>query len=239
MYLRDILSLPSSLKWCENKYMISPFIAEFWNTITGLVLCLSSFLFYKNNKKLTGNNNFDKSLNSYLFQANKTLFIVGIGTMFFHGTLLYIFQLFDEIPMLLMTFDYMYILLTITNSNYLYVYYTKYFLSFIIIVSYLIHPTLQIITFFTFFTTNVCFIILLLDKIPSKYKSSSTITKSYYLLITGIFVLLIWVADSLFCKYVQHFYLHSVWHIVTSILIYMFNDLLKIYISEFNFNKIA
>lgn len=229
----DILSLPASLKWCENKYMISPFIAEFWNTITGLFLCLSSFLFYKNNKKLTG------KLNSYLFQANNTLFIVGIGTMFFHGTLLYIFQLFDEIPMLLMTFDYMYILLTITNSNYLYVYYMKYFLSFIIIVSYWISPTFHIITFFTAFTTNVCIIILLLDKIPSKYKCSSTITKSYYLLVTGISVLLIWVTDSLFCKYVQHFYLHSIWHIVTSILNYLFNDLIKIYIKEYNFNKIV
>lgn len=229
----DILSLPASLKWCENKYIISPFIAEFWNTITGLFLCLSSFLFYKNNKKLTG------KLNSYLFQANNTLFIVGIGTIFFHGTLLYIFQLFDEIPMLLMTFDYMYILLTITNSNYLYVYYMKYFLSFIIIVSYWIRPTFHIITFFTAFTTNVCFIILLLDKIPSKYKCSNTITKSYYLLVTGISVLLIWVTDSLFCKYVQHFYLHSIWHIVTSILIYLFNDLLKIYIKEYNFNKIV
>lgn len=224
--------MKSTVDWCEENYKVIPFIAEFWNTITGLFLCMSSFLFYKNNKKLTG------KLNSYLFQANNTLFIVGIGTMFFHGTLLYIFQLFDEIPMLLMTFDYMYILLTITKNNYVHFYYTKYVLCFIIIVSYWIHPTLQIITFFTFFTTNVCFIILLLDKIPSKYKNSNTITKSYYLLVTGISVLLIWVIDSLFCKYVQHFYLHSIWHIITSILIYLFNDLLKIYIKEYNFNKI-
>lgn len=229
----DILKLPSSHSFCEYKYSTLPFIAEFYNTITGVALCLSSYLFYKNNKKLTG------KLNRYLYQANYNLFIVGVGTIFFHGTLLYIFQLFDEIPMLLMTFDYIYILLSITKSNYLYFYYTKYLLCFIIIISYWVHPTLQIIVFFTSFTTNVCFIILLLDKIQSKYKSNSTISKTYYLLIIGCIILLIWISDSLFCRYIQHFYLHSIWHIVTSILIYAFNDLLKEYVKEYNFNKIV
>lgn len=249
----NLLKFASSHSFCESKYTILPFIAEFYNTLTGLALCFSSYLFYTNNKNLTGNNNFDKtfyleqkpkflllrSLNNNLFQANYSLFIVGIGTIFFHGTLLYIFQLFDEIPMLWMSFDYIYILLTITKSKYLYLYYTKYILCPIIIVSYWIHPILQIITFFTSFTTNVCIIILLLSEIPSKYKNNSTIKKSYYLLVIGISILLIWLSDSLFCRYIQHFYLHSIWHIVTSILIYVFNDLLKEYIKEATFNKIV
>jgi hypothetical protein len=233
MYLKYALKLPSSHTFCESNYKVVQFIAEYYNTITGLALCVSSILFYKNNKKLIG------KLNNYLHKANCTLFIVGIGTIFFHGTLLYIFQLFDEIPMLLMTFDYIYILLSITKSNYLYIYYIKYFLSSIIILSYWIHPILQIITFFTFFTTNVCIIIFLLTKIPTKYKNNSIILQSYYLLIVGCIILLIWIIDSLFCSYVQHLYLHSIWHIVTSILIYLFNNLLKMYIKEYNFNKIA
>lgn len=235
MFLTQLLNSPSSHSFCESKYIYNNYIAEFFNSITGLTLCLSSYLFYKNNKKLTG------KLNSYLINANYNLLIVGIGTILFHGTLLYIPQLFDEIPMLLMTFDYIYILLSITKvtkGNYLYLYYTKYILCFIIVISYWIHPILQIITFFSLFTTNVCIIIFLLGKIPSKYKSSSTISQSYYLLYTGSIILLIWITDSLFCKYIQHFYLHSIWHIVTSILIYLFNSLLKVYIKEYTFNKI-
>lgn len=228
--------MKSTIDWCEYNYKVVPFIAEFWNTFTGLSLCLSSFIFYINNKKLIRNLYI---LNSYLINANYLLFMVGIGTIFFHGTLLYIFQLFDEIPMLLITFDYIYILLTITNRNYLWFYYTKYIWCFIIIMSYWIHPTLQIITFFTIFTTNICIIILLLYKIPQKYKSN---IHCYYVLVMvfiGVICLTIWIVDSLFCKYVQHLYLHSIWHIVTSILIFLFNNLLKIYIKEYYFTKIA
>ena len=239
--------MKSTVDWCEYNYTVVPFIAEFWNTLTGLALCISSFVFYKNNSELIynglvkDNNNNNNNLNRYLINANYLLFIVGIGTIFFHGTLLYIFQLFDEIPMLLITFDYIYILLTINKSNYVWFYYTKYIWCFIIITSYWIHPTLQIITFFTFFTTNICIIIIvLLYKIHPKYKTLYKETKVNYLPVIGfmgVICLTIWIIDSLFCKCVQHLYLHSIWHIVTSVLVYLFNNLLKIYIKEYNFTK--
>ena len=239
MHLRDILSLPSSLNWCEYNYKVVPFIAEFWNTLTGLALCISSFVFYKNNSALIYNDlvKDNNNLNRYLINANYLLFIVGIGTIFFHGTLLYIFQLFDEIPMLLITFDYIYILLNINKSNYVWFYYTKYIWCFIIITSYWIHPTLQIITFFTFFTTNICIIILNISHTSHIYKIHY---KENYLPVIGfigVICLTIWIIDSLFCRYVQHLYLHSMWHIVTSVFVYLFNNLLKIYIKEHNFTK--
>ena len=251
------MNFPASINWCEYNYKVVPFIAEFWNALTGLSLCLSSFIFYKNNKKLfkpsydPSQNKFylvkdTGNLNRYLINANYLLFMVGIGTIFFHGTLLYIFQLFDEIPMLLITFDYIYILLTINKSKYVWFYYTKYIWCFIIITSYWIHPTLQIITFFTFFTTNIYIIILNIYYTSHiHYKETNYFVKvkvQDYLLVIGfigVMCLTIWIIDSLFCRYVQHLYLHSMWHIVTSVLVYLFNNLLKIYIKEYNFTKIS
>lgn len=213
--------MKATVDWCEENYVVLPFIAEFWNTITGLALCFSSFMFYKNNKKLRGD------LNDYLHKANYTLFIVGVGTMFFHGTLLYIFQLFDEIPMLLMTFDYIYILDTLTKQQLSYFYKSKYVFCSIVIISYFVHPTLQIFAFFTFFSINVFLIFVLFNKIPDKFKSKQFKSNLFALEVCGSLCLLIWITDSLFCKYINHLYLHSIWHILTSILLYITNNLFK------------
>ena len=109
MYLKEILTLPSSISWCELDYFKSEYIAEYWNTLTGIFLCASSiYAYFKNDGIAT------------LYYSNVLLFIVGIGTMMFHATLVYIWQLLDEIPMLLIVIEYINILLHyLILSNYL------------------------------------------------------------------------------------------------------------------------
>jgi dihydroceramidase len=83
------------------------------------------------------------------------LFTVGIGTMLFHGTLLYPFQLLDELPMLLVANQYIRLLLQlkITSKCIDDLSYFKNITRFIniplVVIStiYFIHPNLQIITF--------------------------------------------------------------------------------------------
>lgn len=155
MYLKEILELPASISWCENINTHSIYISEFWNTITGLALCISSIINFYENKK---------SGHTRLFFSNYTLFIVGIGTMLFHGTLLYIFQLLDELPMLLIAFDYYNILVKLNifkriRSAYIYseintdiLKFNQFKLNFyhiaiLIISSYFLHTSLQIVLF--------------------------------------------------------------------------------------------
>ena len=88
----------STIQWCEDKYVHSDYIMEWYNTLTGALLSLSGILFYLNNRR-----------NVYISHFNNVsiiLIILGIGTMLFHSTLLYVFQLTDEIPMLWLCFEY-------------------------------------------------------------------------------------------------------------------------------------
>lgn len=144
----------SSINWCELDYVKSNFIAEYWNTLTGIFLCLSSIYCYrKNNSQYFYNLNYS----TYL------LFLVGIGTILFHGTLIYFWQLFDEIPMMLIVIEYNRILSTLKINHYTKMFRVNYLYMYmtipVIISSYYIHPKLQV---FTFQGSLVLFVILLL-----------------------------------------------------------------------------
>lgn len=88
----------STIKWCEDKNAHSNYIIEWYNTWTGLCLSLSGLLFYYGHINNVFISNFKNTC--------KILGILGVGTWLFHSTLLYIFQLTDEIPMLLLCFEY-------------------------------------------------------------------------------------------------------------------------------------
>ena len=77
MYLKQIFELLSSTSWCESKYVFTPYITEFFNTITRFALCISAILQFKYHRK------------NFLFMTQFYTFIVGIGTIMFHSTLLY------------------------------------------------------------------------------------------------------------------------------------------------------
>jgi len=148
-----ILSKKATINWCENDYIYSYYIAEFYNCLTGIFLCCSPLLFYYNNAiKST-------SFITCIFQLNRCfqlLFIVGIGTLLFHATLLYVFQLLDEIPMFLLCIEYYTVLDTlfvINKSRSEWVEHTefinmyKYILCIVIILSGYIYDDLQVFIF--------------------------------------------------------------------------------------------
>jgi len=84
----------ATMLWCEEKYAYSVMIAEFWNTITDIPFVAIGlyYLFYCWRWKLKR-----RYLLCYFFYT-----IIGIGSFFFHATLRYEAQLFDELPMMLM-----------------------------------------------------------------------------------------------------------------------------------------
>ncbi|KAI8600428.1 ceramidase [Dissophora ornata] len=80
----------ASVDWCENNYVVSFYIAEFWNTVSNIACFIAA------------------ALGIYFFPGNERRFtllfttcgFVGLGSVLFHGTLRHKMQLLDELPML-------------------------------------------------------------------------------------------------------------------------------------------
>lgn len=171
----DIFKLPSSISWCESKYKVVPYIAEFWNTLTGICLIVSGLLFYKNNQSL---------ISAHFSRIIGLLIFVGIGTMLFHSTLYYPFQLLDELPMILLCNEYLVLLMSLETTQktlsetHLYILNNGLFYSYsmipFIIVSYFIHPMLQVVSFHITLKISEISIVLIL------YKLSTTLNHIVY-----------------------------------------------------------
>jgi len=82
----------STIDWCEQNYVYSHYVAEFWNTVTSLMISFWSLiglvLVFRNN------------LEWRFFVINFITCLVGFGSAAFHGTLLIFGQMCDEISML-------------------------------------------------------------------------------------------------------------------------------------------
>jgi hypothetical protein len=143
----------STVDWCESNYLLSTYFVEYWNTITGSCISLSSLVFYYNYKIFI----YESKYIINFLRITVLLFIVGIGTILFHATLFYPFQLLDELPMILLANEYLVVLMSLKTtqmaiSQTSYDYLNKGLIITnkslpLIILSYFIHPRLQIVTF--------------------------------------------------------------------------------------------
>ena len=183
-----------SVSFCEDKYVVSNYIAEYYNTMSALSYVIVGLIFSRTRLK----------------RLSKIIMMLGIGTALLHGTLRFYGQWLDEISMLILSF---YIIKEVrwlrfkktTNELYLfplilpYFVLQKYFSYFLVIFT-----TLQIYTY----------------KIAQKdYKKCS---KREYCLIKTYSIILIfstfcWFLDQVFCDYVSKFQLHAVWHAGTAL----------------------
>tara|TARA_B100001142_G_scaffold119904_1_gene121902 strand:- start:2128 stop:2748 length:621 start_codon:yes stop_codon:yes gene_type:complete len=80
----------SSVIFCEDKYAHSPYIAEFYNTISGLSYVLVGLYYF----------------NTSIYRTAITQILLGAGTMMLHGTLRWYGQIADELSMVTMMFMY-------------------------------------------------------------------------------------------------------------------------------------
>lgn len=82
----------STIDWCEENYVVTLFIAEFWNTISNWIMIvppfLAAYLSWKSKQE------------SRIVASYASLGFVGLGSFAFHCTLIYKMQLMDELPMI-------------------------------------------------------------------------------------------------------------------------------------------
>ncbi|KAJ1999971.1 alkaline ceramidase ydc1, partial [Coemansia thaxteri] len=82
----------STLDWCEENYVVSDYIAEFWNCLTnGMFVMMAALGIY---------NAVIHKQGKRIIACYVGLLFVGMGSACFHATLKYTTQLLDELPML-------------------------------------------------------------------------------------------------------------------------------------------
>jgi hypothetical protein len=83
--------MTSSVDWCELNYMVTVFVAEWWNTLSSLAMIavgLAGFVLHRNVLER-------RFLFAYLMVST-----LGAGSVLFHATLHHWGQMLDELPML-------------------------------------------------------------------------------------------------------------------------------------------
>lgn len=105
--------MESSVDWCEGNYVMSNYIAEYYNTITGIFIAISAVFFRYKQPEVFENVKYGR----HFYKIYNLLFLTSIGTVLFHGTLMFPFQLLDELPMLYIAIEYTNILLTFYTNN--------------------------------------------------------------------------------------------------------------------------
>eukprot|EP00126_Sphaerothecum_destruens_P014836 Sdes_comp8494_c0_seq1m89 len=98
----------SNVNWCEKDYYHTFYIAEFWNTASGIAMACMAIL---------GIVSLGKMLDKQTRYSYWLFFSVGIGSAAFHGTLLYSAQMLDEIPMILASLCLLHSLVTLDRKS--------------------------------------------------------------------------------------------------------------------------
>ena len=79
----------ASIDWCEQNYAVTPYVAEFWNTLSSLSMVIAGAVGLASRR-------FAREIRL----AFGLLILVGLGSIAFHGTLRFELQMLDELPML-------------------------------------------------------------------------------------------------------------------------------------------
>jgi len=99
----------ASLDWCEKNYVVCNYIAEFWNTMTSMVIALLGFVGCYLTRR--------EKLETRFTVLYAIIAVVGLGSTAFHGTLLIENQLLDELPMLWGMLAWIYIINTMRSPK--------------------------------------------------------------------------------------------------------------------------
>lgn len=208
----------ASIDWCESNYVVSYYIAEFFNSTSNVFPIISGiFLSIRANQLNVG---------SMYVIPGLVLCLIGIGSLLFHGTLLFQAQLLDELPMIYLQMLCLYIAIK-----------TEYrcalpklkwsFIAFSIIYSFL-HIHYRYVLVF-----HIVFGCILAPSImyPLKFTAGDRYIQKNQIYCYSLFVasFVAWKLDQLYCDQIEHLYLHAFWHIGTALsAIYWYTSVLYI-----------
>mmetsp|Transcript_125574 Transcript_125574/g.268017 ORF Transcript_125574/g.268017 Transcript_125574/m.268017 type:complete len:265 (+) Transcript_125574:63-857(+) len=84
----------ATIDWCESNYTVTPWLAEFFNSTSSFFIVAAGFLPLALHRDLWGR------VEPRFALVFASVCVVGLGSVAFHGTLLFRHQMLDEVPML-------------------------------------------------------------------------------------------------------------------------------------------
>lgn len=188
----------SSIDWCEPNYVMTHYIAEFWNTISSFLIVVMAFWPRKSTWMST------------YFRMG-----LGLGSVLFHGTLTYGGQICDE---LFMVYYVQYLLYRLYPQVLMRV------LSTTLTLGYTWHalPISGPYAFpaYQFHIFQSIFISMCLVGLVKAYQTLGSLRDFRQGIVLLGLGYLFWHADHLLCTSLGHLGCHAMWHILSSFSLY-------------------
>ena len=215
----------SSIDWCEHNYVVSFYIAEFWNTLSNVFMIFFGLWGLYHSLRVGTERRF--------LSVYAGVLVIGIGSASFHGTLSHIGQQGDETPMLITILAWVYCLLTMdpafekAHPTLCKVYLRLGFLGCAVGFA-VIHFYMRFIVVFqvTFITITLGALTLLLKEVGRcKNAEAKQVGKNYArAVLAGAIV---WISDCLFCRQLYNLpfglpnpQFHAWWHFLIGLSTY-------------------
>ncbi|XP_028733299.1 alkaline ceramidase 3 isoform X1 [Peromyscus leucopus] len=211
----------STLDWCEENYAVTLFIAEFWNTVSNLIMIIPPIF--------GAIQSIRDGLEKRYIAAYLALTVVGMGSWCFHMTLKYEMQLLDELPMIYSCCIFVYCMFecfkTKSSINY-HLLFTLALFSLIVTTIYLkvkepiFHQVMYGMLVFTLVLRSIYIVTWVYPWLRGLGYTSLTIFLLGFLL---------WNVDNIFCDSLRNFrkrappilgvttQFHAWWHILTGL----------------------
>ncbi|OQR96727.1 alkaline phytoceramidase (aPHC) [Thraustotheca clavata] len=196
----------STIDWCEPNYVVSYYIAEFWNTISNLSFLVLGFYGLYRSIVLEFEWRF------ILMYTN--VMIVGLGSAMFHGSLTLISQQCDETPMIWSMLIWTYILYSpLWQGNYACEIAMRWLLALFGIGFAIAHAMYSFVLAFQLLFAGMCLFCLVrvylyyieIPSIPAR-----RLAKSY--ICTALIGTACWMLDYHHCDNKFNLYGHAWWH---------------------------
>ncbi|XP_013387674.1 alkaline ceramidase 3 [Lingula anatina] len=206
----------STVDWCETNYEVSFYIAEFWNTISNVMMILPPLvgLLFAVKDAAEGR----------IVGCHIGLMLVGMGSWCFHMTLLYSSQLLDEMPMIWGTCFLIYTLYEVGSPPKSHNRILQCVLLLYCLFVTVVYTTTHNVIFF-----QVSYGIMVFAIVACSIQVYRNFEHSNFLLVMGILTygtgFLLWNVDNLYCENLRHLrqwlpaalrpltQMHAWWHV--------------------------
>jgi dihydroceramidase len=205
----------SNVDWCEPNYILTPYIAEFGNSISSLTIVGNG---------LYGMYRHWNTVEVRYLAAFAVFILVGFGSAMFHGTLLRQWQLADELPMVWGNGIFVYCLLTAEDKPN--VKRTSYIIILIIVellqnIAIILFDSEDQTIFLVCYGSGVFYLMYHSYHLDLKYNGNYEVALFDTAIVCYVGGFFLWLIDRLYCHEtipgiggtIRSLYLHSFWHL--------------------------